>query len=182
MAGDLDVVEAVAMNGDAATELKAAAENGGYPARVIHRYGHLSILALPNGERPTGGGRTTELGKPSNGLGGVERLGLAALELRESEEFRAAKRNRPRNGEEWDMPSCTTVVPTPEAGERLAEAAAPYQLVPRGHRRCRRRDRAGPHGGAAVHRRRVHQGDRGSPERPELVRDYESRRWHQLLL
>jgi FG-GAP-like repeat len=122
MAGDLDVVEAIALNGNGATELSAT---GVSPARVIHRYGELSVLAVPDGETPAGVVRTTELGESSAALGEVERLGLAALRLRESEEFRRAKENRPRKGEEWDMPSCTTVVPTPELAEGLAEAAAP---------------------------------------------------------
>src|SRR4029434_7061867 len=59
-----------------------------------------------------------------SGLTEVERMGLAAFRLRESREFRTAKRNRPRAGELWDMPNCTTVVPTP-AGARARMAAAP---------------------------------------------------------
>jgi hypothetical protein len=34
----------------------------------------------------------------------VERLGLAALWLRESPSYRYAKHRRPRAGERWDMP------------------------------------------------------------------------------
>jgi hypothetical protein len=122
MAGDLDVTEAIALNGNGAVERRADA--GEPTARVIHRYGELSILALRDGEAPEGVLRTTELGAAAATLGEAERLGLAALRLRESEEFRAAKRARPRSGEEWDMPNCTTVVPTPELDER-ARAAAP---------------------------------------------------------
>jgi hypothetical protein len=55
----------------------------------------------------------------------VERLGLAAFHLRESREFRTAKRNRPRAGELWDMLDCTTVVPPPPGAQALMAAAAP---------------------------------------------------------
>jgi hypothetical protein len=118
MAGDVDVIEAVALKGNGAVKAPDADM-----ARVIHRYGELSILALPDGEAPEGVVRTTDLDAAPATLGHVERLGLAALRLRESEEFRAAKRKRPRSGEEWDMPDCTTVVPTPELDERVRAAA-----------------------------------------------------------
>jgi len=119
MAGDVDILEAVALESSGARELEATPDS---PARVIHRYGELSVLAVPDGETPSGVVRAAELAETTDGLGEVERLGLSALRLRESEEFRAAKRNRPRNREEWDMPGCTTVVPPPEPAEGLARA------------------------------------------------------------
>ncbi|MEJ2889641.1 FG-GAP repeat domain-containing protein [Actinomycetospora aeridis] len=62
----------------------------------------------------------------------VEELGLAAFRLRESDEFRSAKRHRPRQGEAWDMVGCTPEPPTstartaaaPGTAEGAAEAAA----------------------------------------------------------
>jgi hypothetical protein len=122
MAGDIGVLETVAHNGHLAGDLEAAAQEG-VPARVIHRYGELSIIAAPEGELPAGLVRTHELDESGENLNEVERLGLAALRLRESDEFKAAKRNRPRDGDQWDMPGCTTVVPAPEAEERAEEAA-----------------------------------------------------------
>jgi hypothetical protein len=53
----------------------------------------------------------------------VERLGLRALQLRESADYREAKRARPRAGEQWDMPGCTTIVPTPHIAGSLARDA-----------------------------------------------------------
>jgi hypothetical protein len=125
MAGDVGIVEAVVLNGNGRRELPEGEAAGEGRARVIHRYGDLSILALPDGETPVGVVRADELREGPDGLGELERLGLAALQLRESEEFRSAKLRRPRNGELWDMQGCTTVVPTPEAEEREAPAAAP---------------------------------------------------------
>jgi hypothetical protein len=118
-------MEAVALNGNGTVALTEGAAVRDLP-RVIHRYGELSILAVPGGEMPAGVTQTRALGAAeTDGLGEVERLGLAALRLRESEEFRKAKENRPRTGEDWDMPGCTTVVPLPaEARAAIAAAAA----------------------------------------------------------
>jgi hypothetical protein len=126
MAGDLDVMEAVVLNGNGAVALTEGAAVREVP-RVIHRYGQLSILAVPGGEMPAGVVQSRALGaSDTDGLGELERLGLAALRLRESEEFRKAKENRPRAGEDWDMPGCTTVVPLPaEARAAIAAADAP---------------------------------------------------------
>ena len=129
MAGDLDVMEAVALNGNGAVAPTEGAAVKEVP-RVIHRYGQLSILAVPGGdEMPAGVMQARALGSAeTEPLGEVERLGLAALRLRESEEFRRAKENRPRTGEDWDMPGCTTVVPLPpeaRAAIAAAEAEAP---------------------------------------------------------
>jgi hypothetical protein len=52
----------------------------------------------------------------------VERLGLAALWLRESSSYRYAKHNRPRADERWDMPSCISVVPRPSIEARAVGA------------------------------------------------------------
>jgi hypothetical protein len=128
MAGDLNVIEAVALDSSGVPEPAAQALAEPSAARVIHRYGQLNILARPDGESPAGVARVTEFGASAD-LGEVERLGLAALQLRESEDFKRIKRNRPRAGEAWDGHGCTTVVPTPESASLRAAleagAAAP---------------------------------------------------------
>src|SRR4051812_27506750 len=114
MAGDLNVVEAVALEQSGAPQLRPQDLAEPSAARVIHRYGQLNILARADGESPAGVARVSEFGARAD-LGEVERLGLAALELRESEDFKRIKRNRPRAGEPWEGRGCTTVVPTPES-------------------------------------------------------------------
>jgi hypothetical protein len=121
MAGDIEVTErAVFETARRGAELATPAETG----RVIHRYGRLNVFALPaEGVEAVAPRLAAEI-SPS-GLTEVERLGLAALRLRESREFRTAKRNRPRPGQLWDMPDCTTVVPPPPGARALMAAAAP---------------------------------------------------------
>ncbi|MER5832867.1 RICIN domain-containing protein [Streptomyces sp. NPDC002130] len=64
---------------------------------------------VTNGELPS----ASALGETETDLAEVEQLGLAALQLRESDDFRTAKSARPRAGERWDMAGCASVVPTP---------------------------------------------------------------------
>src|SRR5215210_4887832 len=113
MAGDIEVMERAVLEG---------ATRGA--ERVIHQYGRLDILAIPNEESEAASRRLAAEISPS-GLTEVEQLGLAALRLRESGEFRTAKQNRPRAGELWDMPDCTTVVPLPPSARAAVAAAAP---------------------------------------------------------
>jgi hypothetical protein len=128
MAGDLDVTERAVLqeSTEAARARSAPAQEG--VERVIHRYGRLGILAgeAAEGEQPAGAARSAV--EDDSGLSELERLGLRALRLRESSQYRQEKANRPRAGEQWDMPDCTTVVPTPEitGGQaRAAQAAGP---------------------------------------------------------
>src|SRR5215210_7659073 len=117
MAVDIEVMERAVLEG---------ATRGA--ERVIHQYGRLDILAIPE-EEPEATSRRLEEISPS-GLTEVERLGLAALRLRESREFRTTKQNRPRAGELWDMPDCTTVVPLPpDARAAVAAAAATSEYL-----------------------------------------------------
>jgi hypothetical protein len=119
MAGDLRLRERAVLDVGPA----AAAERGrGEPERVIHRYGRLSILAAPEaaGEAPVERAAPPDAGE----LTEVERLGLEALRLREAGDYRQAKENRPRQGEDWNMEGCTTVVPTPRAAPAVGARAA----------------------------------------------------------
>jgi hypothetical protein len=123
MAGDLGITEqAIIVDGAGqAREADAgAAQQGG---RAIHRYGRVSILALPEEAAGRALPGAAALEEPPAGLDEVERLGLAALRLRESQEYRAAKQDRPRAGEPWDMPDCTTVAPPPPALRAQAPGA-----------------------------------------------------------
>jgi hypothetical protein len=119
MAGDIEVMERAVL--EVATRGAELAPTG--PGRVVHQYGRLHIHALPK-EADAAARRLMAEIAPS-GLTDVERLGLAALQLRESREFRTAKQNRPRAGELWDMPDCTTVVPLPPGARAAVAAAAP---------------------------------------------------------
>jgi len=118
MAGDLDVIEQAVWNQPAAAARTAVGEQD---ERIIHRYGRLGILAVPGGDRPP----AEAADRAPADLSEVERLGLAALRLRESAPYQQEKASRPRAGEDWDMPDCTSVVPQPPTSRSLAEAAAP---------------------------------------------------------
>jgi hypothetical protein len=123
MAGDLRVRERAVLEG--VTPRAAAAPPGRTPERAIHRYGRLSILAQPEAAAPAAAPPDDHaLWNSMRDLAETERLGLAALWLRDSAGYRYAKHSRPRAGEPWDMPSCTTVVPTPRARARAVGALA----------------------------------------------------------
>jgi hypothetical protein len=116
MAGDLDMTEHAVW--DQPTD--GARAGGEQDERIIHRYGRLGILAVPGGGPPALRAAVPDTAD----LRDVERLGLDALRLRESAEYQREKANRARAGESWDMPDCTTVVPTPPAARSLAPDVA----------------------------------------------------------
>ncbi|MFF8375208.1 RICIN domain-containing protein [Streptomyces sp. NPDC015661] len=93
------------------------------PGRTIHRYGRLNIVSDVDHAASTAVPKASDFEDARNGLKDVEKLGLAALRLRQSEGFIAAKADRPRAGERWDMPGCTTVVPTPTAATHPGAAS-----------------------------------------------------------
>ncbi|MDH6628108.1 hypothetical protein M2271_005940 [Streptomyces sp. LBL] len=95
------------------------------PGRTIHRYGRLNIVSEVDHESPTAVPKASDFEEARNSLKDIERLGLAALRLLQSEGFIAARTDRPRAGERWDMPGCTTVVPTPTSATHRAAALAP---------------------------------------------------------
>jgi predicted transcriptional regulator len=130
MAGDLNIREWATLEevGEPAAGAEGrepeGAETAGQP---VHRYGRLQILAGPADAAPRPDVEaSTDLGAPPGGLTDVERLGLDALQLRESSGYALAKRNRPRAGEDWNMPDCTVTPPFEAAeGAARARAAAP---------------------------------------------------------
>jgi hypothetical protein len=117
VAGDLNVNEwADVDTGDAGRSAAGAPEEEG---RTIHRYGRVRVIA-----------GTEAAGGPAPGARAVsdppdasptERLGLRALELRGSDGYRSAKARRPRQGEVWNLRSCTDVGQVPP-DTRLATA------------------------------------------------------------
>jgi hypothetical protein len=103
MAGDLGIVEQIVLTPDEST---------------IHRYGRFGIIGRKGGAAPAAAPKL-----PAD-LTDTERLGIAALRMRESADYVEAKRNRPRAGEEWDMPDCTSVTPA-SASDTVGAAAGP---------------------------------------------------------
>jgi hypothetical protein len=105
MSNDVPFAEVVVV-GEAATEAalsgaRLAAEVPG--ARVAHRFGpNVAILVGDESDEPQRS--TTDLSTVDlAALTPTERLGVQAAALRQSAEWQEAKRNRPRQGEEWDM-------------------------------------------------------------------------------
>ena len=108
MAGDLGLTELPVL------EAPGGAEERRPPGRVLHRFGRVSIVSP--GPEATG----ADVPRAPEEIAGddldeTERLGLAALRLRESDEYRAAKLSRPRDGEPWEMTDCTSVEPPPQS-------------------------------------------------------------------
>lgn len=121
MAGDPNITERVVR----ADEVRVADPSDEAQERTIHRYGRIAILAAPGvfaeESVPEVGDMRDLVDDPTE----VETLGLAAQRLRQSADYRRAKENRPRDGEEWDMGDCTSVVPTPpQVAERDSEQEA----------------------------------------------------------
>ena len=108
MAGDLPIEEILVIRrkgGGPAAALEQAEESAELAERpVLHRYGERVEIRLGTGE---GGAKLPEI--PAEVLEELdldERLGVEALRLRASRRYLAAKANRPREGEPWDMPGC----------------------------------------------------------------------------
>jgi hypothetical protein len=122
MAGDLGLTELAVLEASAKTEDERR------PGHLLHRYGRVTILSVPDEAAVAGIPGAAELATRERDLDEVERLGLAALRLRESAEYRAAKRDRPRDGEPWDMTDCTTVEPPspPSPGVLAAGPTSAY--------------------------------------------------------
>jgi hypothetical protein len=132
MAGDLSVVERMLIEGvplESRTGLAARAVPGTAAGDLpIHSYGRLRIVAdiRPDAEAQAAAGsqfKASAAALPGR-LSMTESMGLAAFELRSSNAYRAAKANRPRANQSWDMGRCTNVVPIPPAVVAAAAARA----------------------------------------------------------
>ncbi|OIJ63602.1 hypothetical protein WN71_032780 [Streptomyces mangrovisoli] len=101
------------------------------PGRIVQRFGRLGILeTAPDGSARTDPGSVRASADdltPDDleGLSDTERLAVEALRLRESADFRAAKQQRTRDGESWDLGDCTGFVAPPEAGLTAAAVTRP---------------------------------------------------------
>jgi hypothetical protein len=103
----------------------ASVARGGPPAGVLmHRYGRVSVVAVPSQPAAASGLRSMAAQDLPPNATLVEKLGLEALQLRESRAYQDMKRQRPRGGQRWDMRNCTTVVPTPRVARALGARAA----------------------------------------------------------
>ena len=122
MAGDLPIEEILVVHGvepqgegeaDEGTGTRPV-EAADEPGRLLHRYGERVQIRVGGGEG--GGARVPELSDDVlEGLTETERFGIAALRLRASDDYVAAKANRPREGDRWNMPGCD-MVPQPYLG------------------------------------------------------------------
>lgn len=108
MAGDLKATERAMLSG--------TGDDPDFPHRVIHRYGRVEITVVPDDVPGSTLPRQLAPESPPKDLTETEALGLEALRLRGSSGFRAAKENRPRNGEPWDMHGCARPLPSLTAG------------------------------------------------------------------
>ena len=129
MAGDVKIREHLTILRGAAAMRAALGGKLDVP-RAVHRYGEKVVIGL-EAVRPDAGAdysAVTEEAAPKaqlEGLSEIERMGVEAFQLRLSPEFEQAKRNRPRDGEEWNMHGCTAVAQSlPAAAQRAIEAHA----------------------------------------------------------
>jgi hypothetical protein len=130
MAGDLNLTEHLSILRPTEALLAGAAEI--LPIQFIHRYGDKVLIGLePPQDTGTSIAATTEEAPHAaalEGLSEIERLGVAAFQLRVAPSFKRAKQQRPRDGQPWNMSGCTAIAQTlpPEASGALeAEASAP---------------------------------------------------------
>src|SRR5215211_4634497 len=114
MAGDLPFEEVLVVHHEAAGPAAALEAEPAAP-RVLQRFGDRVEIRLGIGDG-TGAVVPEIPASLLDELSETERFGIEALQLRASSEFVAAKANRPRDGEVWNMPSC--------AGAPVAELRA----------------------------------------------------------
>jgi len=149
MAGDLPFEEILVINGptdDGATREVGPPQAPAPPvseygdAPVLQRYGDRVEIRLGSTD---GGGAVVPDISPEvlATLTETELLGVEALQLRASDAYVAAKQNRPRDGERWDMPGCDGAPrpllqigrspdgPAPETPARTVVAGASTQLT-----------------------------------------------------
>ena len=149
MAGDLPFEEILVINGptdDGATREVGPPQAPAPPvseygdAPVLQRYGDRVEIRLGSTD---GGGAVVPDISPEvlATLTETELLGVEALRLRASDAYVAAKQNRPRDGERWDMPGCDGAPrpllqigrspdgPAPETPARTVVAGASTQLT-----------------------------------------------------
>jgi ricin-type beta-trefoil lectin protein len=127
MAGDLPVEEDLVVLAGSEGFARSDAPTGA-PApsgRVLHVYGDRVRVVTPSLTDVPAAAGGPQVRVPADVLAGLsetERLGVAALQLRRSEEYVGTKAQRPRQGEQWDMEYSCTELGQEAAGE---DAGAP---------------------------------------------------------
>ena len=151
MAGDIPIPESVVLLDSDIHAAPSAGEDLGRAigGRILHRFGPRVLIAAgaatdENAVETVPGGRhrAAMAVDTASDLDPVGRLGLAALALRQSEEYAERKANRPLAGSEWDDPAGAppdaepVVAPEPpevaEAPQAEAEAPAAPPVIPSG--------------------------------------------------
>ncbi len=139
MSGDIEVRERVVLlEPEAVPHALSAVDD--VSANVLHQYGSVLVVAvededadeelaaaLPGEARPVAAHSITK--KARKELDDTAALGLAALELRSSDDYQAVKASRPLAGAPWDVtadstPGCALVVPDDDGFAAAPEAAA----------------------------------------------------------
>ena len=141
MSGDLDVRERIVVLESAAAESTARSAVATVGAQLLHTYGGSALIvavdeskdaqlgaALPGKSAPLAAAKVTKTARRE--MDETAALGIAALALRSTKEYRAAKAARPFADAPWDVPEATTpgcvryVSADRAAGAPSAEAAA----------------------------------------------------------
>ena len=142
MAGDIGIREqVVVLPPQSASGASVAGAISQTPGRVLHQFGErvLVIEAPPGADDPIrqvvpagsllaeAAGAGADL---TQDLSETEALGLAAIQIRQSEEYAVAKANRPRQGENWDTSGadalgCGMPEEPEDSASADAEASAP---------------------------------------------------------
>ncbi len=138
MAGDIPANEQIIMmNADAPADTATATVDATDPAgrlsaaqeamRIFHRYGRVNIVSAADAISSLRAdvGATAAAQVPATipldpaELDRIERLGLAAFQLRASADYQQAKQDRVRADEPWDMDGSCTDIPPPRGSSRL---------------------------------------------------------------
>jgi hypothetical protein len=112
---------------DPATPGAAAPETG----RIVQRFGRIGILEAGPGQTGAGGGGVLRASVADlteadlAGLSEAEQLAVEALRMRESAAFRAAKQQRARDGESWDLGDCVGGAAPTATGSTAAAGLGP---------------------------------------------------------
>jgi len=128
MAGDLPLKEDLIISTE--TDIRpAAAAAPGTEGRALHVYGsRVRVMDFGLDGGSMGGAVSPGAQRqaiPPSGLSEAEALGAAAFQLRQSAAYLQAKRNRPRQREEWDFAPNNHPAPPIPAGEAEAPAGSP---------------------------------------------------------
>ncbi|HEX2828919.1 MAG TPA: hypothetical protein VHP37_21395 [Burkholderiales bacterium] len=139
MAGDIGIQERVVILPEARALELAPALAADAKRRVVHVYGSRVMVMEHSADAPAPGAMAEAMAPSKAVLGSLspeEQLGYAAFNLRESDEYQAAKSARPRDGESWDMaPDTNHACTAPdETTGQAAEARAALAGAPTSQR------------------------------------------------